>query len=64
MSRPNGAFDLSGFQQDCVFGQHESGLSQQKISEKLTIPLITINRVIVQFTREGKECISTHPGLT
>ena len=62
MPRPKGALDLSEFQQGCIVGQHEGRFSQWKISEKFSIPLSTINRVIVQFTREGKECTSTHPG--
>ena len=43
-------------------GQHEGGLNQRKISENFSITLSTINRVIVQFTREDKECIKLHSG--
>ena len=61
MPKSKGALNLSEFQQGRIVGQQEGGLSQQKISEKLSIKVSIVNRVIVQFTREGKECTSTHP---
>ena len=54
MSRPKRAFDLTEFQRGRIVDQHEGGL-QRKLSEKLSIQLFTVNRVVVQFTRERKE---------
>ena len=45
-----------------IVSQHEGGISQRKISENLSMPLSTINRVIVQFANEDKECTKHHPG--
>ena len=62
MPRAKGASDLSEFMQRRILGQHEGGLSQCKISENLSIPLYTVNRVIIQLANEGKECTKHHSG--
>ena len=62
MPRTKGASDLSEFMRGRIVGQHEGGLSQRKISENLSIPFSTVNRVIVQFANEGEECSKHYPG--
>ena len=62
MPRTKGQLEIPAFQQDCIVGQYESGLSQRKISENLLIPLFTENKVIVKFNREHKGCTVSHSG--
>ena len=62
MPRIKGASDQSEFMRGRIVGQYEGGLSQRKISENFSIPLSTVNRVIVQFANEGKECAKHHSG--
>ena len=60
-----GASDLSEFLHRQIMDQHEGGLSRRKIAGNLSIPLSTVNRVIVQFTREEKSAqnlIQVAPG--
>ena len=62
MSRTKRASDLSEFMRGRIVSQHEGGLSQRKISENLSITLSTVNKVIVQFANESKECTKHHLG--
>ena len=62
MARTKRAVYLSEFQRGRIVSQHEGGLSQRKMSENLSIPLSTINRRIVQFSREGKKDKKPHSG--
>ena len=62
MPRTKGAVDLSEFQLGRILGKHEGGLSQRKISENLSIPLSTVNGVIVQLTIDGKKDTKPHSG--
>ena len=61
MPRTKRPSDLSEFMRGRIVGQHEGFLSQCKISENLSILLYTLNRIIVQFSNEGKECTKHHP---
>ena len=55
MPRIKGASDLSELMRRQIVGLHEGGLSQRKISENFSMPLSTVNWIIVQFSNEGKE---------
>ena len=43
-------------------GHYGGGLSEQKISQNLSIPLPTVNKVIVKCTRGGEKCTASRSG--
>lgn len=61
MPRTKGASDVSEFMRGRIIGQFDRGASQRDISRFLNIPLSTVNRIIVEFKREGKE-VNYRPG--
>ena len=62
MPRRKGALEFSDYQPGYIIGLYKGGLSQRKISENLSIPLFTLNRLIIEFNRETKECTVSRSG--
>ena len=59
MPQTKAALQLSKFLRGCIVGQCEGGISQRYISKNLSIPLATVNRVIVKCTRVGMKCTAS-----
>ena len=67
MPRTKGALEHSEFQRSRIVGQYKGGHSQCRISKHLSMSLVTVNRVIMKCSREGRTCTASrlfHAGAT
>ena len=52
MPRTNGTLEVSEFSRGRIVGHKKIGLGQRKISERISIPISTVNRAVVNFNSE------------